>query len=486
MLQQTSFGRYRIETLLGSGTFGEVYRAVDTVLDRVVALKLLRPEILLSPDGMARFIREGKTAANLIHPHIAMVYDMGEENGRYYIAMRFIDGPSLMAMIKKQGSLPWKKALTIITQIGSALAFAHARGLIHRDVKSQNILVSPQEGAVLTDFGLVRVMEGEDTMTRSGMIMGTPAYMAPELWEGKRATPATDQYALACVLYEMLVGRSPFAASTPSAVMRKHFEPVALPHAWPKDVPDNLNRVLYKALAKNPQERFASVQEFVNALSTPVKTDKPPIRTRPQKIWWIMLPVLALALTIVAYMAFGPVDNTPLPTNTAAPIVVTTAIQNTEALAPTDMVSRTPLPSTSRATITPSPTATLTEALLSGTPAPFIAYIDIKTVYLRRGPYVSDPTVATLRLGNEVQVLGRNSDSIWFWVRDSDGKQGWLYYEWLRLDFDPTLVPIVTRIPTMVPVIPTPAPTDSGTSDTHSTSPPPDYPSPPTKDSGGE
>ena len=261
-----SISRYRIESPLGSGAFADVYKAVDTVLDRTVALKVLKPMLAADSEAFARFTREAQVAATLFHPHIATVLDMGEAEGRYFIAMRYIDGQSLDKVLAERGPLPWEAALRITGQIASALQFAHEKGLVHRDVKPQNIIISASEGAVLTDFGLVKALNSSGMSSTTSMI-GTPAYIAPETWEGQEASPATDQYALACVVTEMLTGKVLFGGTTPPAVMAKHLKPPEWP-PWPAGVPAGSATVLGKALARDPKDRYSSDQEFLAALRT--------------------------------------------------------------------------------------------------------------------------------------------------------------------------------------------------------------------------
>ena len=263
-------GKYEIVDLIGSGAYAEVYKAVDTVLRRTVALKLLKPSLLSDDEAVPRFLQEAQTAANLIHPHIAWVWDLGELDGRYYLAMRYIDGESLDKVLKTKGQLSWDEAIKYISQISDALTFAHAGGLVHRDIKPQNIMISPKDGAVLTDFGLVRAMEAGSIGTRTGALMGTPAYMAPEIWQGEPAGPAADQYSLACVLVEMLTGKPLFGGPTPPAVMRQHLlEGPRLPEVWPVGCPTGLTNVVRQALAQNPAERHSGIPAFVAALMQP-------------------------------------------------------------------------------------------------------------------------------------------------------------------------------------------------------------------------
>ena len=222
-----NIGKYEIEGEIGRGGFGTVYRAKDTILNREVALKVLKPAWLDDRTAVERFYREAQAAAQLDHPNIVTIFDMGELEGRLFIAMRLIDGEPLNAYIKRVGPLPLEQALPIIDNIASALEYAHSQGMVHRDVKPANILIRKDGVALLTDFGLVRGAEQASlvSLNSSGNAMGTPEYIAPEVWDGQPATPASDVYAFACVIYEMLTGTVLYAASSAPAVMRRHFVP---------------------------------------------------------------------------------------------------------------------------------------------------------------------------------------------------------------------------------------------------------------------
>ena len=261
----TQLGRYQIEAHLGAGAYADVYRALDSTLKRTVALKVLKPALMADLNAFGRFVQEAQVAANLFHPQIATVLDMGEADGHYYLAMRYVDGQSLDRVLAEGGAMRWSQALKIFEQVGDALEFAHKKELVHRDVKPQNIIISDEEGAVLTDFGLVRALASSG-MTTTGTMLGTPHYMAPEIWEGEQAGPAADQYALACILVEMLTGKVLFDGRTPPAVMGKHFKPPGLPVSWAEGVPAGIDVILRKALAKNPTERYANLEDFSAAL----------------------------------------------------------------------------------------------------------------------------------------------------------------------------------------------------------------------------
>jgi serine/threonine protein kinase len=261
----TEIGGYRIVEAIGRGGTSVVYRAEQIRLGRPAALKLLTAT-LGEADFRDRFLRESKLAASLDHPSIVPVFDAGEEDGLLYIAMAFVDGSDLKTMLVDEGRLPLRRALRIVGQIASALDTAHARGLVHRDVKPANILVGEGDRAFLSDFGVVKELASAGT-TRTGSFVGTIAYCAPEQIEGGEVDARADQYALACVLYECLVGTSPFHRSSDVAVLNAHLHaaPPKLTKAAP-DLPDALEPVLAKALSKSPLDRYPSCGEFVAAL----------------------------------------------------------------------------------------------------------------------------------------------------------------------------------------------------------------------------
>jgi serine/threonine-protein kinase len=261
----TTLGRYEIEIPLGSGSYATVYRARDTRLNRVVALKVLKSTLAGDEEIAGRFLREAQTAANLIHPQIAWVLDLGEADGQHYIAMRYVDGMPLDKVIKTRGRLIWRDALQVIVQIGAALEFAHERGIIHRDIKPQNILYSAADGAVLTDFGLVKATQSSGTRTRTDAVLGTPQYIAPEMWNGQPASPASDQYALACVFVEILTGQPLYAGKSLIEIIGSHMKAldVRLWDTWPEDVPAGIDPVLQRALARQPDHRFADIRTLI-------------------------------------------------------------------------------------------------------------------------------------------------------------------------------------------------------------------------------
>lgn len=260
-------GRYEIIEEIGSGGFATVFKARDTALDRPVAVKVMRPLLMSDADFVARFHREAQVAANLQHPNIVPIYDYGEDNGRLFIVMRLMAEP--VAARLAQGSLEWDRAVAWIAQAAAGLDFAHTRNLIHRDIKPDNILLDEMGHVALADFGVVKALEKSTiTVSLSGGILGTPAYMAPEVWNGETPTAATDIYALACVFYEMITGAKLFDGPTPPAIMTLHFRQPPLPAQWPERVPPGVTQVLRRALAARPADRYLKATDFMADLAS--------------------------------------------------------------------------------------------------------------------------------------------------------------------------------------------------------------------------
>jgi serine/threonine protein kinase len=258
---------YVLERLVGVGGMAAVYQARDQRLGRVVALKLLAGDEALR----TRFVREARSVAAVDHPHIIPVYEAGESDGVQFIAMRFVAGGTLQGVIRASGALPPRRAAAFISQVASALDAAHAAGLVHRDVKPGNILVDARRGGpehtYLTDFGIARTMLSAGTLTNAGQFLGTPDYAAPEQINGHPVDGRADQYALACVAYEVLSGTVPFVREMPLAVLYAHLStsPSQVTLARP-DLPLAVNEVLNTALAKVPGARYPSCADFADAL----------------------------------------------------------------------------------------------------------------------------------------------------------------------------------------------------------------------------
>jgi len=264
-----TLGKYELFESLGRGGYGTVYRAQEPVLQVVRAVKVLHQELLADPQFIERFRLEARTAARLEHPHIVPVYELSQDQGRYFLAMKYMPGGSLKELLEKNGRLAFPRALEITRQVASALEYAHKQGVVHRDVKPANILFDEDRSVRLSDFGFSRAMQASSSgsISASGGVIGTPQYIAPEIWRGKPATPAADVYSLACVFIEILTGQVLFSGDSPAEIMTRHIlDGPQFPQAWPEGTPAHIEAVLAKALASRPQERYAGPGEFTAAL----------------------------------------------------------------------------------------------------------------------------------------------------------------------------------------------------------------------------
>jgi YVTN family beta-propeller protein len=282
---------YRLEALVGRGGMGVVFRAYDLALERPVALKILAPELAEDERFRERFLRESRLAASIDHPNIVPVYDAGEVAGELYIAMRYVDGAELKQLLAG-GPLAKEQAVAIAGQIAAALDAAHARGLVHRDVKPSNVLVTEDGHVYLADFGLTRRLSDQAAGFDAGFSLGTPAYVAPEQIEGKEVDGRADQYSLACLLHECLTGVTPFARPSEMAVLFAHLE-----EAPP--APPGLEQVLPRALDKDPAQRYVTCTELVDAARRALGIASP-ARSR----WPLAIAGLGLAVIAAAMLAF--------------------------------------------------------------------------------------------------------------------------------------------------------------------------------------
>lgn len=263
---QTIGARYEIRRHIATGGMAAVFQGWDLRHNRLVAIKVLRQLDNATSDELARFRREARIVATLGCPQVVKVYDFLEERGCAYLVMEYVDGGTLKERIAEHGPLPPREALTLAADVCRALAYAHDRGFIHRDVKPQNVLLTNDGKVKLTDFGIVRVAEGE-SFTSSGMVLGTADYISPEQAEGLKLTPATDIYSLGVVLFEMLTGALPFDGTTVIAVAMAHAtKPAPSVRQLNPSVPPRVERLVRRALAKRPERRFRSAQEMELAL----------------------------------------------------------------------------------------------------------------------------------------------------------------------------------------------------------------------------
>jgi serine/threonine-protein kinase len=252
-------GRYELAHLVARGGMAEVYRAHDRLLDRPVALKILFPELSVDRAFVERFRREAQAAANLSHPNIVPVFDWGEDDGTYFIVMEFIDGRALSSILRGAGPMHPDRAAEIAADVAIALAYAHRHGVVHRDVKPGNVLITEDGIVKVTDFGIARAINTEESLTQTGAVMGTATYFSPEQAEGMGVDARSDIYSLGVVLFEMVTGRPPFLGDTPVAVASKHVrENPPTPREINPSVPPDLEAIILKCLAKSPEYRYAT------------------------------------------------------------------------------------------------------------------------------------------------------------------------------------------------------------------------------------
>jgi serine/threonine protein kinase len=284
----TQFGPYELRSLIGVGGMGEVYRAYDTVRDRMVAVKVLRAEMAADPSYQERFRRESRMAARLQEPHVIPVHDFGDIDGVLYIDMRLVDGASVKDELRANGPLAPKRAVAILAQVAAALDAAHADGLVHRDIKPENVLLTPDDFAYLVDFGIAHA-GGDASVTQTGMLIGSTAYMSAERFSGGQVGPPADIYALTCLLYECLTGRPPFETGDLRQLMTAHmFSPPPRPSIMRRGIPRDFDDVIARGMAKEPDKRFASAGELAKAAtaaasssSAPVPAPPPPVPASP-------------------------------------------------------------------------------------------------------------------------------------------------------------------------------------------------------------
>jgi serine/threonine protein kinase len=355
---------YRIIEQIGRGGMATVYKAYHAAMDRHVAIKILPEEYADDPGFRARFEREAKTVANLRHPHILPVFDYGEKRGISYLVMPYIPTGTLKTYLAQEGQLPLDEAARIFIRLAEALDYAHRQGVIHRDIKPDNVLFDEDGNALLTDFGLTRMVEGGGSLTGTGVI-GTPAYMSPEQGQGMRLDHRSDIYSLGIILYEMVTGDVPFNADTPVAVIFKHVsEPLPMPRSQRPDLPESAENVILKSLAKEPEQRWDTCVEMAQAfaraiagqsanqedeqmtavgIQSDISDSSPDVDTHmlpsaPKKTTggdgkWIFALITIVVVAIIALVASGALapgeeESTPTATQLSAYLLTSTAITN--------------------------------------------------------------------------------------------------------------------------------------------------------------
>jgi eukaryotic-like serine/threonine-protein kinase len=328
--------RYEIEELVGAGGMSSVYKAHDALLDRHVALKILHQHYNDDEEYVERFRREARSVAKLAHPNIVTVIDRGEEGGRQFIVFEYVAGENLKQLVDRSGALPVRRAVELALEIARALAFAHDQGLVHRDVKPQNVLLNGDGEPKVTDFGIARSLDVEHGMTQTGTVLGTSNYIAPEQASGRPVDAQTDVYSLGVVLFELLTGEVPFPGDNFVTVAMKHINepPPSLLEKRP-DVPLRLAAVVDRALEKDQRDRFVSMHEFASELETVlaelgspdddrtaivrsavVRESRPRVAARRSR-WPLVLSALAAlaaASVLAGVLALGGADKKKTPT----------------------------------------------------------------------------------------------------------------------------------------------------------------------------
>jgi serine/threonine protein kinase len=261
--------RYQLEERRGSGGMAMVYRARDLMLERTVAIKLLRADFSSDPDFRERFRQEAKAAANLSHPNIVTVHDFGLDEERLFIVMEYVPGTDLKSIIKKRGTIPADEAVELIVQACAGIGYAHRAGLVHCDVKPQNMLVTPDKRLKVVDFGIARALASIVPDEKTDVVWGSPQYFSPEQATGMAPSPASDVYSLGVVLFEMLTGQQPFTADSSEELARLHREvPPPSPRRLNTSVPKELEQILLKVLSKEPSARYRTADQLGRVLVT--------------------------------------------------------------------------------------------------------------------------------------------------------------------------------------------------------------------------
>jgi eukaryotic-like serine/threonine-protein kinase len=267
MAQQVLNERYKVETTLGEGGMARVYRGTDQVLDRTVAIKVLADRYAEDDNFVTRFRREAQAAAALSHPNVVAVFDTGDDDAAHYIVMEYVEGRTLGEVLKVQGPFDADRASAIAEDVATALQAAHERGLVHRDVKPGNVMIDTEGRVKVMDFGIARAA-ANDTLTQTGTILGTAAYLSPEQARGDSVDARSDIYSLGCVLFEMVAGRPPFTGDSPVSLAFRHVnEDPQPPSVYRPGVPPQVEAVIMRALEKDPGQRYQSAEEFRRALA---------------------------------------------------------------------------------------------------------------------------------------------------------------------------------------------------------------------------
>ncbi|MFN8596100.1 MAG: protein kinase [Anaerolineae bacterium] len=496
-----TIGRYRIIEHLGRGGMAEVYKAHQPSLDRYVAIKLMHTFLADEKEFLARFEREAKVVATLRHPNIVQVYDFDVENGVYYMVMEFINGETLKARLQAlEARGEWVSrddAVRITLAVGSALKYAHERNMVHRDVKPANVMITTDGQVILTDFGIAKIVSASN-LTASGAMVGTPSYMAPEQGMGQPGDERSDIYSLGVMLYQLVVGRLPFDADTPLAVVLKHInEPLPLPQVLKPDLPDALNAVILKALAKDPNERYQKVAEMLTdlrrAVGLPVDESEahtakdssiklsgativgrvsgltpPPPTATTGTVAAAAATQIASPQTVVSSGAVGTVVVSPTPTPVGvkpakrpawiipviiiaglAVVVVVFVVMNGNQAAS--------VPPTATATATAVPTIGPTDTSTPPAVTTVLFTFNADQVQLHDAPDAATRSVLLPKV-TQFHLRARTGDGQWLNIETPDGVTGWV--QAAQIDFGATASDQLNQLPLRTTVI---QPTDTPT-----------------------
>ena len=331
LLQDATLGDYDIYGELGRGGMAAVYLALDLSLNRKVAIKTMLPDLVSRAGMVDRFKREAQTAAALSHPHIIQIFSVKDTKRLVYFVMKYIEGRSLESVIIERGKLDVDLTRVILSQVGGALAFAHRKGVVHRDMKPANIMLEEDGWAIVTDFGIAKVQEAQN-LTATGTAIGTPHYMSPEQFHNKAVTGCSDQYSLGIVAYEMLTGKKPFDGATYAEIITQHlFEPPPDLRTVRPDIPPNIAETVMRMMAKEASARFADLDAAVAALGTPTTTQGDKARTA----------IISLAKNPDSKGKRMSVPQSPIPAQRRAPAPT---VVESEAARPAPAAKRPPAP----------------------------------------------------------------------------------------------------------------------------------------------
>jgi serine/threonine protein kinase len=462
-----TLGHYQIVSKIASGGMADVYKARQESLDRIVAIKILPAALSRDETFRARFEQEARAVAQLHHPSILTVFDYGEQDGLTYIVMEYAPGGTLKDRLTRP--LPLDEAIDITCQLGNALAYAHRRGVVHRDVKPSNVLLTEEGWPMLSDFGLAKMVQGGQALTSSGVSIGTPEYMSPEQGQGLPVDHRSDIYALGVMLYEMVTGRTPYHAETPLACILKHMtEPLPPPRKFRPELPVGVESVIIKTLAKAPRDRYGSAAEMARSESAPRKAEtlpnivlppsmvSPAARPKKRLPLWALGAMLALLVAGIALgwaLGFREPRKSARATETAALVEMTLSAALTPTPQPTatgtatathtPAPTSTPVPSTATPAPTPTPppptaTSTATHTPVpepTATPAPQAIARLSSSVF--RGPTAQTEELAVVDIGAKVEILGRADETKygrWLYVRTGKDIMGFVYEP--RFDYE--------------------------------------------------